>query len=59
MLVEELIDLAQSIQKQKAEEQITEVKSAHLGCPNKKHHGESIKNARRISITHAAGILIH
>ena len=35
MLVEELIELAELIQKQQAEAQITEVKAAHQGCPKK------------------------
>lgn len=35
MLIEELVELANRICKQKAEEQTTELKSAHEGCPKK------------------------
>lgn len=35
MLPEELIELAELIQKQQAEAQVIEVKSAHKGCPRK------------------------
>ena len=35
MLSEELIELAEKIQKQNAEAQIIEVKSAHRGCPKR------------------------
>ena len=35
MLSEELIELAQNIQKQQVEAQRIEVKSAHNGCPKK------------------------
>lgn len=35
MLTEELIELAEMIQKQNAEAQIIEVKAAHMGCPKR------------------------
>ena len=35
MLVEELKELAQSIQEQQAEEQKIEVKAAHIDCPKR------------------------
>lgn len=35
MLKEELVELAELIQRQQAEEQVTEVKSAHDGCPTR------------------------
>ena len=53
MLVEELKELARSIQEQRAEEQKIEVKAAHIDCPKRLYDTLSI-----FQIKDTGGILI-